>query len=104
MAIKDMMGKVMGMMTTLLFLLDGTVKTMKSAWNGPPGKLTRALCFHKDTKLKLKNGDFKTIKEINLGDILKNGDIIEGKVEVKNWNNDFDNIKEDFYSLPNGRK
>lgn len=102
MSIKAMMGKLLGIMTTLLFLLDGTVKTMQSAWNGPPGKLTRALCFHKDTKLKLKNGDFKTIKEINLGDILKNGDIIEGKVEVKNWNNDLDNIKEDFYSLPNG--
>ena len=96
------MGKMIGIMTTVLFLIDGTVKTMQSAWNGPPGELTRSLCFHKDTKLLLKNGELKRIEDIKLGDILKNGEVVEGRVEVKNWNNDFNNIKEVFYKLPNG--
>ena len=46
-------------MATIMFLIDGTVKTMKSGWNGPPGQLIRALgnCFYPETKIKLKNGE-----------------------------------------------
>jgi hypothetical protein len=45
--ISDIGAKIVGTMTGLLFILDGTNKTMLSAWNGPPGQLTRKIgsCF-----------------------------------------------------------
>jgi hypothetical protein len=99
--IKDIIGKFIGMLATVLFMVDGTVKTMESAWNGPPGQLTRALCFKDNTKIMLQNGSLKEIKDLNLGDILKNSSTIDGIVKLKNWN-DYGETKEQFYSLPHG--
>jgi hypothetical protein len=39
--IKDLFSKLIGIFATLLFVLSGSIDTMKSAWNGPPGKLIR---------------------------------------------------------------
>jgi hypothetical protein len=41
--IKDMMGKIVGTLGTMMYVMDGTVKTMQSGWNGPPGQLVRSL-------------------------------------------------------------
>ena len=59
-------------MVSLLFIMDGSIKTMNSTWNGPPGQLVRALgkCFHPYTNIKLENGIIKHMKDVNLGDIL----------------------------------
>ena len=38
MTIKDLVGKMIGIVVTILYVLDGSVKTMQSTWNGPPGK------------------------------------------------------------------
>ena len=43
MGIKDLMGKTIGILTTLLYVVDGTVMTMQSGWNGPPGQLVRSI-------------------------------------------------------------
>ena len=43
MGIKDLMGKTIGILTTLLYGVDGTVMTMQSGWNGPPGQLVRSI-------------------------------------------------------------
>jgi hypothetical protein len=43
MGIKDLMGKTVGVLTTLLYVVDGTVMTMQSGWNGPPGQLVRSI-------------------------------------------------------------
>lgn len=91
-AIKDMVGKVMGVMMTFMYMLDGSVKTMKSVWNGPPGQLLRGLCFHPSTKIKLNNGNIIKIKDIEHGDILKNGEIVYATMKIKN-----DSILEDKY-------
>ena len=71
--IKDMMGKLIGIMTTTLNILSGSIMTMNSAWNGPPGDLVRALCFHPETKLRLQSGEFIAMKDIPLNSILQNG-------------------------------
>ena len=57
-SIKDIFGKTTGVLVSLLYILDGSIKTMSSAWNGPSGMLVRSLgkCFHPDTNIKLKNG------------------------------------------------
>ena len=84
--IKDLIGKTIGIMVSLMYVLDGSVKTMNSTWNGPPGQMVRALgkCFHPFTKLKLQNGDIKQIKDIDLGDILEDGSIVETVLKIDN--------------------
>jgi len=102
--IKDMIGKLAGIMMTTLYILNGSIMTMTSAWNGPPGGLVRALCFHPDTKLNLKNGEMVSMKNVALNSILpngsrvcavmqisnldKNGGIVEKMYKVKNKKND----------------
>lgn len=87
--IKDLIGKTIGIMLSLMYVMDGSIKTMNSTWNGPPGQLVRALgkCFHPDTKLKLKNGEIKYMREIDLGDILENGSIVEAVMKIDNKTN-----------------
>lgn len=94
--IKDLIGKTIGIMVSLMYVMDGSIKTMNSTWNGPPGQLVRALgkCFHPLTEVKLKNGQFKCMKDIDLGDILEDGSIVESVMKI-------DNKKESipFYSI-----
>ena len=87
--IKDLIGKTIGIMVSLMYIMDGSVKTMNSTWNGPPGQMVRALgkCFHPNTKIKLKNGDIKFIKDIDLGEILEDGSIVESTMKIDNKNN-----------------
>ena len=85
-SIKDIFGKTTGVLVSLLYILDGTIKTMGSAWNGPSGMLVRSLgkCFHPDTSVKLKDGNIVKIKDINLGDVLENGSIVQATMKIDN--------------------
>ena len=83
-SIKDMVGKVVGIMTTTLYVLDGSVMTMESAWSGPPGGLVRALCFHPETQLNLKNGNKVLMKDIELNSILENGTRVLSVMKISN--------------------
>ena len=85
-SIKDLIGKTIGIMLTLMYVMEGSIKTMNSTWNGPPGQMIRALgkCFHPHTKIKLKNGIIKAIKDIDLGDVLENGSIVESVMKIDN--------------------
>jgi hypothetical protein len=85
-SIKDLIGKTIGIMVTLMYTIDGGVLTMQSAWNGPPGQMVQALgkCFHPDTKIQLKNGNIALIKDINLGDILEDGSVVESTMKIDN--------------------
>ena len=40
---KDTMGKMVGIMATLMYLLQGSIMTAQSTWNGPPGGLIRTV-------------------------------------------------------------
>jgi hypothetical protein len=84
--IKDLIGKTIGIMVSLLYVLDGSVKTMNSTWNGPPGQMVRALgkCFHPYTAIELKNGTIKFMKDVDLGDILKDGSVVESVLKINN--------------------
>lgn len=84
--IKDLMGKTIGIMVSLMYIIDGSMKTMNSAWNGPPGQMVRQIgkCFHPDTKIKLKNGVIVAMKDINLGDVLENGSVVESTMKIDN--------------------
>lgn len=97
--IKDLVGKIVGIMMTCMYLIDGSVKTMNSAWNGPPGQMVRALgnCFHPDTKVKLENGTISCMKDLNLGDVLENGSKVHAIMKIDNTDK---KIKEELYVIP----
>lgn len=87
--IKDLIGKTIGIMVSLMYVMDGSVKTMNSTWNGPPGQMVRALgkCFHPNTRIKLLNETIKDIKDVDLGDILQDGSIVESVMKIDNKRN-----------------
>ena len=93
---KDLIGKTIGILVTLMYVMDGSLKTMNSAWKGPSGQLVKALgkCFYPETKIKLKNGNIVSIKDINLGDVLENGSIVYSTMKIDNKNN-----TEDLYCI-----
>lgn len=84
--IRDMIGKTIGVLVTILYMMDGSIKTMQSAWNGPPGQMVKALgkCFHPKTLIQLKNGKIINIEKVNLGDVLEDGSIIEATMKIDN--------------------
>jgi hypothetical protein len=84
--IRDLIGKTIGIMVSLMYVMDGSVKTMNSTWNGPPGQLVRALgkCFDPFTYIKLKDGTIKYMKDIDLGDVLVDGSIVESVLKINN--------------------
>jgi uncharacterized protein YaaR (DUF327 family) len=84
MNIKDLFNKLIGIMVTLMYTLNGSVMTMNSAWSGPPGQLTRALCFHPETKLRLKDNSLVCMKDIPLNAVLKNGTIVNAVMHISN--------------------
>lgn len=100
--IGDLTGKLMGLVVTLLYLIQGTIYTANSTWSGPVGSAVRTLCFSANTKVKLKNGNYKKFKDIALGDILRNGVEVRGVLQLKNWDNANPSSEEWFYTLPNG--
>uniref|UniRef100_A0A6C0IIM4 Uncharacterized protein n=1 Tax=viral metagenome TaxID=1070528 RepID=A0A6C0IIM4_9ZZZZ len=82
--IKDLFNKLIGIMVTLMYTLNGSIMTVTSAWAGPPGQLTRALCFHPETKIRLKDKSLVNIKDIPLNSVLKNGSIVNAVMHISN--------------------
>jgi hypothetical protein len=84
--IKDLIGKTIGIMVTLMYTIDGGILTMKSAWNGPPGQMVQALgkCFHPYTNITLKDGSVKYMKDIIIGDVLEDGSIVDAVLTIDN--------------------
>jgi hypothetical protein len=91
--IKDMIGKFTGILITTLYVLTGSLMTMESAWSGPPGELVRALCFHPETKLKTKEGEIFTMKDIPLNSILPNGSRVCAVMQISNLDKNGDMVE-----------
>jgi len=100
--IKDMMSKIVGVVTTIMYTIDGGMKTMQSTWEGPPGQLTRELCFHPDTQLLLKDGTIVLMKDIKLNSVLYNGSIVRAVLNISNINAETGNNIEKFYIVKGG--
>ena len=80
---KDTMMKLIGIIMTFVYLIQGANYTGQSIYNGPIGKTIREICFSGDTILSLKNGSKKKMKDIHLGDILANGTEVYGTLRLK---------------------
>ena len=85
-SIRDMVGKMIGIVTTILYVLDGSIKTMNSAWRGPPGQLVKAIgsCFHPETEITLSNGKHYKMENAPLGAELINGSKIFAVLKIDN--------------------
>lgn len=99
-SIKDLVGKLIGVLITSLYLMDTSVKTMQSIWNGPPGQLLNALCFHPNTKIKLINGKILNMSDVKIGDILENGSEVFATMIIKNKKDN--NYLSEMYKFENG--
>jgi hypothetical protein len=97
-SIKDMVGKLIGVVVTILYVLDGSIKTMNSTWNGPPGQMVKSIgsCFHPETKIKVKSGDVYSMKDLPLGVELEDGSKVFSVLKVDNPN------KLPLYKINNG--
>jgi hypothetical protein len=84
----DLIGKVVGIMTAIIYIIESVFLTMSSAWNGPPGQMVQALCFHPETKLKLKDGKIVVMDDIKIGNILCNGSKVIGTMKLLKRNKD----------------
>jgi hypothetical protein len=71
-SIRDLMGKTIGILVTLMYMMDGSVKTMNSTWAGPPGQMVRTLgkCFHPDTVVQCRGRGAIKIRDVRLGDVI----------------------------------
>ena len=98
-SIKDLVMKVIGIVTVMINLIDGSVKTGQSAWNGPPGQMIREVgnlsCFHPETLVELNDKTIKPMKDLDLGDVLKDGSLIKSVMKFK------DCSKETYYKFEN---
>lgn len=97
-SIKDMVGKLIGVVVTILYVLDGSIKTMNSTWNGPPGKMVKAIgsCFHPNTKIRVKSGEIYSMKDLPLGVELEDGSKVFSVLKIDNP------LKTPLYKINNG--
>ena len=92
--IKEIISKMVGVSTTMLYMVDGASKTGNSIWRGPIGGTLRTVCFHPETELTLQDGSKKIMKDIALGDTIHNGSKVIGSVSLLNP------LGEYFYIVP----
>lgn len=87
-SIKDLIGKMIGIVVTIMYVLDGSIKTMNSAWSGPPGQLVKSIgsCFYHNTQICLSDGTYCTMENAPLGTELKNGGKIFAVLKIDNSN------------------
>ena len=80
---KDLFGKIIGILATLMYTLSGSIMTMESTWAGPPGQMVRALCFLPETLISTEAGNI-AMKDIPLGTKLKNGSRVCAVMRISN--------------------
>lgn len=95
---KDMLAKMIGTMISVVYILDGMYLSGLSIWSGPVGKTLRLVCFHPDTKVKLKNNEIKLMKNIEVDDILANNSKVYGILKLKGNKNNNNNPYYKIYS------
>ena len=100
---KDIFAKTIGLMVTMIFILQGAMWSMKSAWDGPPGGFLRFMCFHPDTIVQLADGSQQKMKDLKLGAVLKNKQTVYGTMNLYNLDHSGNHV-EKLYTLPFGEK
>jgi hypothetical protein len=80
---KDVMSRLLGALTAFLYVFVGGIDTGQSIIKGPIGGALDAICFHPDTILYLRGKQEKAIKDIQIGDELDDGTIVEATMQIR---------------------
>lgn len=99
--LKDLFAKLVGILATLMFTVTGSIMTMNSAWNGPPGEMIRFLCFDPETKLRLADDSLVAMKDVPLNSILKSGNRVCSVMTISNLNKEGEQV-EKMYCVKKG--
>jgi len=101
--LRTILSKFVGIVMSMIYVMQGGVYLGESIWNGVPGQIIRAIgstrignCFDGNTTIKLKNGEMKKISNIEIGDVLETNSVVVATMKILNI------YKEPYYSLPNG--
>jgi hypothetical protein len=95
--IKDTFMKLIGIVMTLVYVMDGGIKTGESTMAGPIGSALKFVCFHPETTVELKNGEKKQIQNIDVSDVLKGNSKVLAVLKLKG--NDEDDIDNKYYRI-----
>tara|TARA_B100000902_G_scaffold397102_1_gene459903 strand:- start:3821 stop:4621 length:801 start_codon:yes stop_codon:yes gene_type:complete len=98
--VKDLFGKVIAILATLMYTISGSIMTMESTWAGPPGQMVQALCFEPNTTLMTSSG-LVSMKDIELGTKLKNGARVCAVMQISNVDKEGKQI-EKMYKMEGG--
>lgn len=98
--IKDIFGKVVGVLATIIHTLSGSIMTMESTWAGPPGKMVRSLCFEPNTMLKTEDGNV-AMCDVKIGAKLKNNTYVQAVMKINNVDSEGNQI-ESIYKMSDG--
>jgi hypothetical protein len=89
--IKDLVAKIVGIVMTIVYIIESAIDTMGATWNGPPGQMLQGIqkdfCFHPETLITLQNGQQTFIKCLQRGDVLHDGSIVLEKMSFYNLAN-----------------
>lgn len=84
-SIKDLVGKFLGTLVSVMYIMEGSHKTMVSIQKGPPGQLLNTLaCFSPETLLTLKTGVQIPMKQVKINDVLENGVVVHATMQISN--------------------
>jgi hypothetical protein len=81
--IKDVFAKFGGTMSVMSNIIQGSSLTARSMWRGPIGTTLRTLCFSPNTLVTMNDGSKKKIKDIVIGDTLKDGVGVIATLKIK---------------------
>lgn len=87
---KDLIMKILGVMTTILYMTTGQSMLGSSIIKGPFIKAIHTVgdfCFHPLTPVLLKTNKTVSIKDLKLGDVLENGAVVNGILRLRGEKN-----------------
>ena len=102
-SILDLFAKMVGVVVVMASVISGSNKFSNSVWKGPPGQTLRAIgsvCFDENTLIEKNDKTILKMKDLNLGDVLKNGSIVQAKMYISNRSNN--NYIDELYYISNG--
>ena len=97
--LKDTIMKIIATVLTLVYIIEGGIKTGESTMAGPIGSALKFVCFHPDTIVELENGDKKKIKDIDVGDVLKGESCVIVSLKLKGNKDDVSKDVNVFYKI-----
>jgi hypothetical protein len=93
--IKQYIMKIINLIKSIFITLAFVFYTLGSVWNGPIGGVLRFFCFSGETQIKIANNKRINIKDIKLGDILDNEQVVNCIIELYK-------TKKDLYPITGG--